>query len=61
MSAHVLLSLLIFEHGFIQVRFGFFEFFTRYLFYQILHGIFSLQTQFFIDKRNIRNECWILK
>ena len=32
MSAHVLLSLLVFEHGFIQIRFGSFEFFTRYLF-----------------------------
>ena len=42
MLAHVLLSLLVFEHGFIQIRFGIFEFFTRYLFYQILHDIFSL-------------------
>ena len=33
MLAHVLLSLLVFEHGFIQISFVSFEFFTRYLFY----------------------------
>ena len=33
MLAHVIFSLLVFEHGFIQMRFGSFEFFTRYLFY----------------------------
>ena len=30
MSAHVFLSVLVFEHGFIQIRLGSFEFFTRY-------------------------------
>ena len=33
MLAYVLLSFLVFEQGFIQIRFGIFEFFTRYLFY----------------------------
>ena len=49
MLAHVLLLLLVFEHGFIQIRFGSFEFFytissllsfTRYL------------LQFFIDEKH---------
>ena len=44
MLAHVLLSLLVFEHGFIQIRFGIFEFFTRYL--------FSVKTIFFIDEKH---------
>ena len=61
MLAQALLSLLVLEHGFIQIRFGILEFFTRYLFYQILRDIFSLQTQFFLFVRNIRNECRILK
>ena len=43
MLAHVLLSLLVFEHGFIQISFRNFEFFTRYPFYWILHDIFSLR------------------
>ena len=55
MLAHVLLSLLV------QIRFGILEFVTRYLFYQILHDIFSLQTQFFYWWETIRNECWIIK
>ena len=33
MLVHVLLSLLVFEHGYVQMRFGIFEFFTQYLFY----------------------------
>ena len=68
MLAHALLPLLVFEHCFIQIRFGIFEFFcfcfmsnksflillnfTRYL--------FSVNTIFLL-MRNIRNECWIPK
>ena len=48
MLAHVLLSLLVFEHGFIQIRFSIFEFFARYFFNSVLHGIISLRTQFLI-------------
>ena len=58
MLAHVLLSLLAFEHGFIQILFGSFEFLTRYLFFYILHDIFSLRSfqdifcNFFIDEKH---------
>ena len=52
MLAHVLLSLRVFKYGFIQIRFGIFEFFARYLFNSILHGIISLRTQFFIDEKH---------
>ena len=63
MLAHVLLSLLVFEHGFIQIRFDSFEFFTRYLFYEILHDIFSeifsqYLSQFLLLMRNITR--WML-
>ena len=43
MLADVLLSFLVFEHGFIQIRFSIFEFFTRYL--------FSINIIFFIDEK----------
>ena len=56
--APVLLSLLVFEHGFIQIRFGSFEFFytisfllnfTRYLFSENFSRYLS---QFFIDEKH---------
>ena len=59
MLAHVLLSLLVFKHGFIQTRFGSFEFFytisfllnfTRYLFSEIFPRYLL---QFFLLMRNI--------
>ena len=60
MLAHVLLSLLVFEHGFIQIVLVFWNF---------LYDIFSIKlcTISFLCKhnfllvRNIHNECWILK
>ena len=55
MLAHALLSLLVFKHGFIQIRFGIFELlvFALWVINTIIfnkyYAIFSLQTQFFID------------
>ena len=65
MLSHVLLSLLVFEHGFIQIRFGSFEFsytisfllnFTRYLFSEIF--LRYLLQFFFVLMRNITR--WML-
>ena len=50
MLAHVLLSLLVFEHGFIQIRFGSFEFFTRYRF-KFYTISFLCVHNFFIDEK----------
>ena len=59
MLAHVLLWLLVFKHGFIQIRFGSFKFFyaisfllnfTRYLFSEIFPRYLL---QFFLLMRNI--------
>ena len=59
MLAYVLLSLLVFEHGFIHIRFGIFEFFAS-LVLNFTRYLFSVNTIFLL-MRNIRNECCILK
>ena len=59
MLAHPLLALLVFEHGFIQIRFGIFEFFCFCFmsnkYYLILLNftgyLFSVNTVFFIDEK----------
>ena len=64
MLAHPLLPLLVFEHGFIQIRFGIFEYFcfcfmSNKLFLILLNFtqyLFSVNTIFLMTK-NIRNEC----
>ena len=64
MLAHPLLVLLVFEHGFIQIRFGIFEFFcfcfmSNKCFLMLLNFtryLFSVNA-FFLLMRNIRNEC----
>ena len=63
MLAHALLSLLVFKLGFIQMRFGIFEFFgfcfmSNKYFLMLLHFtryLFSANT-FFLLMRTVRNE-----
>ena len=66
MLPHVLLSLLVFELGFIPIRLVSFEFFTRYHFYKILHDIFSeIFSRYLLHLlywwETLRDEFWILK
>ena len=68
MLQHTLLSLLVFEHGLIQIRFGIFEFFcfcfmSKKYFLMLLNStryLFSVNTIFLL-MRIIRNESKILK
>ena len=64
MLAHPLLPLLVFEHGFIQIGFGIFEFFcfcfmsnkSFLILLNFTRFLFSVNTIFLL-MRNIRNKC----
>ena len=66
MLAHALLSLLVFEHVFIQIRYRIFDFFwycfmSNKYFLRLLNFtryIFSVNN--FLLMKNVRNECWVL-
>ena len=62
MLAHALLSLLVFNHGFIQIRFGLFELFCFCFMCNILFNTIKFQKISFLCKhiflliRNVRSE-----
>ena len=63
MLVHALLSLLVFEHGFIQIRFGIFEFFcfcfisNKYFLILLHFTSFLCKHNFFIDEKRTQ---WML-